>query len=374
MENASNEVRIMKFLTLLLAIAGIMVSPLRAEEVGDEKVETGNPFKKDEVDAAVAKAIKFLVGKQKLRSDGSIYDRGNPTTMTALALMAMASVGHQPVNANEEGRVMQRGLDFILKESNQDAHGYFGNRDGGRMYGHGIITLTLSEMLGMGVSEDQDKILRKRCQKAIDLILRSQKVPKSPSHQGGWRYSPDARDADLSVSIWQLMSLRSAKNAGLEVPASAIESAIKYLERSYHSSLDAKGEPVNKKSGFAYQPGGHPEYTTTSAGLLAMQVCGEYESPFVKGAADWLLENPPNTGRKFFFYGTYYYSQGMYQRGGDYAKIARDKVEEILLKLKRNDGSWHGSGSENSAGQVYSTAMAVLALAVKYHYLPIYQR
>ena len=105
-----------------------------------------------------------------------------------------------------------------------------------------------------------------------------------------------------------------------------------------------------------------------------MQVCGEYESPFVKGAADWLLENEPNTSRKFFYYGTYYYSQAMYQRGGDHAKEAREKVEEILKKLQRENGSWQGSGSEGSAGEIYSTCMAVLALAVKYHYLPIYQR
>tara|TARA_B100001964_G_scaffold169367_1_gene186203 strand:+ start:413 stop:1498 length:1086 start_codon:yes stop_codon:yes gene_type:complete len=344
---------------------------LFAEEAAAEE-ETGNPFQKDEVDKAIAKATRFLISKQA--PDGSIHDRGNQTTMTSLSLMALAAVGNQPVNPNEEGRVMRRALDFVLKEGRQDDHGYFGNRDGGRMYGHGIVTLMLSEMLGMGLDKEQDQRIRKRCQKAIDLILRSQKVPKSTSHQGGWRYTPDSRDADLSVSIWQLMSLRSAKNAGLAVPTAAIEDAIGYLRRSYHSRLDSKGEPENKKSGFAYQPGGHPEYTTTAAGLLAMQVCGEYESPFVKGAADWLLENEPNTGKKFFFYGTYYYSQGMYQRGGDHAKIARKKVEDIMLKLQRGDGSWHGSGSENSAGQVYSTTMAVLALAVKYHYLPIYQR
>ena len=373
----------MKYLVLFLSFASFGTIYSTAEEVAAPEEETGNPFQKDEVDKRIDKAIAFLMSKQ--RSDGSIMDRGNPTTMTALSLMAMAAVGNQPVNPDEKGRVMRWGLDFILKESNQDTHGYFGNRDGGRMYGHGIITLALCEMLGMGLDEEQDQRLRKRCQKAINLILRSQKVPKSSSHQGGWRYSPDARDADLSVSIWQLMSLRSAKNAGLEVPTSAIEDAVGYLERSYHSRLATKadvdagrakkvGDPLNKKSGFAYQPGGHPEYTTTAAGLLAMQVCGEYESPFVKGAADWLIDNEPNTGRKFFFYGTYYYAQGMYQRGGDYAKIARKKVEDIMIKLQRGNGAWHGSGSENSAGQVYSTSMAVLALAVKYHYLPIYQR
>ena len=64
----------------------------------------------------------------------------------------------------------------------------------------------------------------------------------------------------------------------------------------------------------------------------------------------------------------------MYQRGGEHAKEARQKVEKIMLGIRRPDGSWHGHGSESSAGQVYSTSMAILALAVKYHYLPIYQR
>lgn len=361
----------MKFFVLLIFISYSVAGWLCAQEA-EKADQTGNPFKKDEVDKRIEKGVKFLITKQK--PDGSIYDRGNHTTMTSLALMAMAAVGNQPVNPNEAGKSMQRALDFVLQEDRQSETGYFGAKDGSRMYGHGITTLTLSEMLGMGLDEKQDQKIRKSTQKAIDLILRSQKVPKSPSHQGGWRYSPDSRDADLSATIWQLMSLRSAKNAGLNVPSSAIEDAIGYLKRSYWSTIDSKGEPVNKKSGFAYQPGGHPEYTTTAAGLLAMQVCGQYESPFVKGAADWLLENGPNTSRKFFYYGTYYYSQAMYQRGGDHSKEARKKVEDILKKLQRENGSWHGSGSEGSAGEIYSTTMAILALAVKYHYLPIYQR
>ena len=357
-----------------LAISSIWLSGSAFAQKKETEVPTGNPFQKDKVDKAIEKAMRFLGSKQQ--SDGSIADRGNQSTMTSLAVMSMAAVGNQPVHPSTEGRIMRKGLDFVLREDRQDDHGYFGNRDGGRMYGHGIVTLMLSEMLGMGLDEKQDQLIRKRCQKAIDLILRSQKVPKSASHQGGWRYSPDSRDADLSVSIWQLLSLRSAKNSGLDVPSSAIEDAVGYLRRSYHSTLDSKGNPVNKKSGFAYQPGGGPAYATTAAGLLAMQVCGQYESPFVKGAADWLLEHPPNSSGSgsWFFYGTYYYSQGMYQRGGDHAKAARKKVEEIYLRLQRGDGSWHGTGSEHSTGQVYSTSMAILALAVKYHYLPIYQR
>ena len=340
-------------------------------DAASDPVEWQNPFKPDEVDKAIESGIKFLLSNQK--DDGAIYDRGNRTAITALSLMSLAAVGHLPIHPNENGEAMAKALEFILLDKNQDDDGYFG-KDGGRMYGHGIVTLTLAEMLGMGMDEETDKSIREKCQKAINLILRSQKVQKNQAQQGGWRYSPDANDADLSVTIWQLMALRSAKNSGLDVPSSSIADAIEYLKRSYKSKLDEQGDPIDKKSGFAYQPGGHPEYTTTAAGLLAMQVCGQYESPFVLGAADWLLENEPKTTRKFFFYGTYYYAQAMYQCGDEHADKARKLVEEILLPMQKENGRWQGGGSESGAGDVYCSSMAMLALAVKYHYLPIYQR
>ena len=357
------------FCMILLAVFSKIVLSQPAGKI--DPSEWKNPFKPDEVDKAIESGIKFLLSNQK--DDGAIYDRGNPTAITALSLMSLAAVGHLPIHPNKNGEAMAKALEFILLEKNQNEVGYFG-KDGGRMYGHGIVTLTLAEMLGMGMDEETDKSIREKCQKAIDLILRSQKVQKNQAQQGGWRYSPDSRDADLSVTIWQLMALRSAKNSGLDVPTSSITDAIKYLERSYKSKLDDQGEPIDKKSGFAYQPGGHPEYTTTAAGLLAMQVCGQYQSPFVLGAADWLLDNVPQTNRKFFFYGTYYYAQAMYQRGDEHAEKARKSVEEILLPMQKENGAWQGGGSESGAGEVYCSSMAMLALAVKYHYLPIYQR
>ena len=362
----------LRFTLLILFIHPILgfseVSPVASTI---ESKEWKNPFKPDKVDQAIESGIRFILNNQK--DDGAIYDRGNPTAITALSVMSLAAVGHLPIHPNENGEALARALDFILLEKNQNEIGYFGKR-GGRMYGHGIVTLTLAEMLGMGMDDKTDEIIREKCQRAIDLILRSQKIKKNQAQQGGWRYSPDARDADLSVTIWQLMALRSAKNSGLEVPSTSILEAIEYLKRSYKSKLDENGNPIDKISGFAYQPGGHPEYTTTAAGLLAMQVCGEYESPFVLGAADWLLKNEPQTNRKFFFYGTYYYAQSMYQRGEEHAEKARKMVEDILIPMQKENGAWQGGGSESGAGEVYCTSMAMLALAVKYHYLPIYQR
>jgi hypothetical protein len=331
-------------------------------------------FQKDEIDAGVSKAISFLLTQQK--PNGSITDRGYENAMTALAIMAMASVGHQPADPTPEGIAMTRGLRFLLGEGRQDKSGYFGAADGSRMYGHGIVTLMLTEMLGMGVDPEMDVKLHEACQRAIDLIVRSQRVKKGVQARGGWRYTPDAGDSDLSVSVWQLMALRSAKNDGLDVAAATIDDAIGYLKRSFTSPVDTQGKPREPKAGFSYEAnGGGPSFTMTSAGLLAMQVCGQYESPLVAGASDWLLEHPPKWNERFILYGLYYFAQGMHQRGGDHAQRAASIVSELLLGQQKPNGSWESSGGEEqNAGTVYCTSMAVLSLSVKYHYLPIYQR
>ncbi len=335
---------------------------------------TVSPFQKNEVDIAIGKAIAFLLTQQK--DNGAIHDKSYDTTMTSLAIMAMASVGVQPGDPGPEGQAMQKALEFVLQDDRQDDKGYYGQKDGSRMYGHGIVTLMLTEMLGMSPSDELDKQLHDRCQKAIDLILSSQKEAKPVMARGGWRYTPNSRDSDLSASVWQLMALRSAKNDGLQVPGSAIGDAVEYLKRSYSSPLDRNGQPSVAAGGFCYEPGRrHPTYTMTAAGLLAMQVCGEYDSPLVAGAADWLLAHPPKWKERFCMYGTYYYAQGMYQRGGEHAKTAEQLVQEMLLQNQAGNGAWESqNGEERNAGKVYCTSLAILSLSVKYHYLPIYQK
>ena len=370
--------------SLLLAVALFSLASSPADLRGQNAVP-----RKDAVDLAVNNGVAFLLTQQ--RPDGSFVDkRGRDqhhSVMTALALMAMASVGHLPSDQTVEGQSMRRAITFLVREDRQDQEGYFGRKDGSRMYGHGIITLALSEMLGMGVSKSQDNLIRQRCVKAVELILRSQRVRKhSVKFQGGWRYTPTSGDADLSVTVWQTMALRSAKNAGMPVPKQAIDEAVKYLKLSYKSNRDASGNPTDMKSGFGYQPGRGPEFATAAAGLLALQVCGEYEVPEVVGVTDWLLDlthatdtqgrprRSVNYGTKWFFYGMYYYSQGMQKRGKAFAQRASQFTRGLLLPKQESDGAWiSGDSQERSAGRIYSTSMAILCLSVKYHYLPIFQ-
>ena len=118
--------------------------------------------------------------------------------------------------------------------------GYLGAKDGSRMYGHGITTLMLAEMLGMGSDAAQDELIRTKCRKAVELIIRSQKVPKNDNNRGGWRYTPDSGDSDMSVTVWQTMALRAAKNAGMDVPREAIDEAVSYIKRCYEPEKSGK--------------------------------------------------------------------------------------------------------------------------------------
>ncbi len=358
----------------LILTAVLMLAPLAPIGAQDKAPAPGRAPTRDRVDDAIDKAVKYLVSVQG--KDGEISERQHTqTAMTSLAILSMAAVGNQPTDETPAGQAMKKALAYVLRSDRQDPQGYLGGKDGSRMYGHGIITLMLSEMLGMGVDTQMDQLIRERCRLAVQLILRSQSVQKDERSKGGWRYQPDSRDSDLSITVWQLMALRSAKNAGMDVPREAIENALAYVKRCYQSKRGGDNRPENMKSACAYEPGHRPEYAMAAAGLLSLQVCGAYDAPEVKGSAEWLREKKVEYGSEWWFYGTYYYAQGMFQRGGDLSEHARKLVEDTLLPKQGGDGSWQGQhGQERDAGKVYATSLGILSLAVKYHFLPIYQR
>ena len=134
---------------------------------------------KDRVDIATDKAAAYIVKMQEV--SGSFNDSSarqsarNGYAMTALGIMALASIGHQPVDPSREGVAMKKALDFILRKDPRrrrrewNMYDYFGS-DGSRMYGHGITTLCLTEMMGMSVTRTQEARLREVTTKAVMLI------------------------------------------------------------------------------------------------------------------------------------------------------------------------------------------------------------
>lgn len=318
-----------------------------------------------EVDRSIVRALKFLAAKQQPSGAWQLQNasRGrDAASTTSLAVMAFMAAGHVP-GEGPYGEGMERGIRWVLS-SQRASDGLFQHRAGsGPMYTHGICTLMLAEVAGMVDASLSDRV-RSSLEKAILLILRAQAVPKSQRHAGGWRYHASSNDSDLSVTGWQLLALRAARNIGCDVPAEAIEYAVSYVNKC-----------ASGNGGFSYHPDHGVSPTRTGTGILCLEICGEHHAPATMKAADYLLGRPLRYNDGFFFYGVYYCTVGMFQVGGRHWDVTRDHITSLLLSKQQPDGSWSPKdGSEASFGPIYATSMSVLALAVEYQYLPIYQR
>jgi hypothetical protein len=314
------------------------------------------------VDASITRALEYLAQAQLPSGSWRLDGYGEDTSGTSLAVMAFLAAGHIP-NEGPYGLHITRGIRWVC--AHQEANGMLVHRRShGPMYSHGISTLMLAEAVGM-VGEEDAALVRRALERGILLIVQAQAVKKDIRHAGGWRYQVDSRDSDLSVTGWQVLSLRAAKDAGCDVPAECIDAAIAYVKRC----------SVRGNRGFGYEPGHGQTPVLTGTGITCLEVCGEHEAPETVGGADWLLNNPLRYDANYFYYGAYYTGVGMAKLGGQYAEKTRTQLRELLLTAQQADGSWMPRhGSEHGAGKVYATSLAVLALTVEYHYLPIYQR
>lgn len=294
---------------------------------------------------------------------GRQFGGGNESTAaTSLAVMAFLAAGHVPGEGPYGARV-EHGIRWVVDQQHDNGMLVRGNgRTHGAMYEHGIATLMLAEVVGM-TGEADGRRLRAALEKAIERILLGQVVNKADRHQGGWRYNWNSNDSDLSVTGWQLLALRAAKDVGCDVPADNIDMAIDYVKKCSFG-----------RGGFAYQPGPGVTTTRSGTGILCLELCGEHHARESMAAADYMLTHPLRQNDTWFFYGAYYCTLGAFKVGGDYWDRTRDHVGDTLLNTQLGDGSWQPNGGENRGGIVYATSLAVLALAVEYQYLPIYQR
>lgn len=314
------------------------------------------------VDQSIVKGLDFLASQQHPNGSWSIDNIGESTAATSLSIMSFLAAGYLPEEGPYE-QLIRSGIKWVI-DHQEDRGMLVHRRSHGPMYSHGISTLMLSEVTGT-LSEPLASETMRALESAIRLILEAQQVSKKESDRGGWRYQPSSRDSDLSVTGWQLLALRAAKDIGCDVPADAIDQAIRYVERCAHP----------RKGGFCYQPGNDPTATRTGTGILCLEVCGDHRSDAVMRGVDYLMENPLKYDDSYFFYGVYYCGVGMFKVGGEFAEKTRQQIVPLLLEKQQVDGSWKSAHpSESRQGRVYSTAMALLCLAVEYQLLPIYQR
>lgn len=251
------------------------------------------PATDEEVRKALVKALDYLVSKQQEDGSWPHYEQAGA------GLATMSFIGGKCVQKDYSAKI-RAGLDFLRSQftpgssfpdgSEEQAKngGMFGTNN---MYEQAIATLGVIEAL-VDLNESS---LEPIAEEAIQLIIRSQNTehkpetlqgpiqPDSPNY-GSWRYEPDYTEGDISVTAWQILTLRAAVNAGFSVPDYVFPAAAKYV-RSLHGADNS----------FCYESPRDAGESCARAGMgaFALQLCGFPKDPLIPPAIRFMQNSGP---------------------------------------------------------------------------------
>ena len=346
------------------------------------------------VDVAVNRALDWLARQQRPNGSFPTLETGQPG-VTCLCMMALISHGHVPGD-KRFGTRLEKATDFAISCQKPNGLVTLVGPDGPEIdrnvdheigtcaaYNHAISSLTLSELYGMNDGE-RARRLQKVINKSLATTILMQRWPKDqPADRGGWRYIDDGGtnseyDSDLSITGWQLMFLRSARNAGFNVPKEPIDEAVAYVRRCYSQQYGV----------FEYVTGDDDDRSRAmaGAGILALAHAGFHGAAEAQRSAEWLLQHNfdrynvilplgPNRHDRYH-YALFTSCQGMYQLGGRYWQEFFPRTVATLLANQLPDGSWPADSHwhDGQFGRAYTTALVVMTLGAPNQLLPIFQR
>ena len=340
------------------AAPALPAPPEATEEIGDQNLGAQNApaFEEmtPEMNISIRNGLEALANMQN--SDGS-FGRGRygkHVGISALCALAFMADGHVP-DRGKYGLNVRRALDFVINNATETGL-LAAETSHGPMYGHGFATLFLGEIYGMNPTDDR---VRDALGRAVQLIVKSQ------NDEGGWRYNPVPYDADVSVTICEIMALRSARNAGIKIPRETIDNAVNYVRKCQ-----------NPDGGFRYmtQSGGSA-WPRTAAGVASLFYAGIYEDEAIERGLDYLVQtampgNRTGSGHAHYYYGHYYAVQAMYLAGGEWWSNWWPAVRKDLMRRQASSGAW----IDHQIGSSYATAMSLIVLQMPKRYLPIFQK
>ena len=310
------------------------------------------------------RGLRYLANTQM--KDGGWSGAGSGPGVTGICVMALMASGEDP-DFGPYATNIRKALRKII--SNQNAKtGYIGGQWGGHgsMYQHGFALLALSEAYG-AVSErllwkesDIPPERRRPLSEALELAVRSSLTAQKKNPWGAWRYSPESQDADTTVAGTVLMGLLGARNAGIEIPNEAVDKAVSFFQT--HTMQDGS---VTYQMTSSHGGG----LTRSAIGVLIYAIAKRKDTPEYKAASEFIKRRIDYRGTGHPFYNLYYMAQALFQSDFEAWKAWNQRTIERLQKMQAEDGSF-----ASSHGRAYGTGMAVLALALNYRLLPIYER
>lgn len=303
------------------------------------------------------RGLAYLAQTQKEQGDWAGSGADDGPGVTGIGLLAILASGEDPNFGLYSGNV-RRALRSIIAA--QDANtGIIGNS----MYHHGFAILALAEAYGAVDERDlwPGQEPPRSIGQALELAVRAAITSQKKNPLKAWRYSPDSTDADTSVSGAMLVGLLAARNAGIEVPDEAIDQAI-----AYYTSMTADNGQVGYSGGLG---GMGDSLARSSIAALVYALAGREDLPQFKSALGYLTQNLEQPAQMYPEYTRYYQAQALFQ--GDLE--AWEKWNTLLVRqlkqAQQPDGSFRGQ-----FGPPLNTSMSLLALALNYRLLPIYER
>jgi hypothetical protein len=303
------------------------------------------------------------------------------------------------------GDVVTKGLKF-LKDCQREDGGFAANP--GLLYNDILATMALTEAYGLS----RNRAWKGPAEKGVAFIVAAQKKHPELGTLWGWRYwgqqEIDARkaagtmsdadhwmeskNADISVTCWAVMALKSAELSGIEVPHEAYEGAMAFTE--WVSKPDGLvGYTTPEIAGQAIGgPGDHFKYHVGTMSALSMLVRTfsrkSLDDPFLEEAAKHIVKDLPEISKDKLtvdYYYWYYASMALNQFDGPDSPRKNSKywgpwnesMKEAVLALqdasKDRDlcarGGWLVDDRwSHGVGAIYNTAINTLTLEVYYRF------
>lgn len=311
-----------------------------------------------EVREITDRGLQYLM---KTQDDQGHWPEGQmgPGT-TGLGLLAFLASGEDP-NFGLYSSPIRKALRSIIRSQNVST-GYMGDS----MYHHGFATLALAEAYGAVDETDlwdsKEPAARKRTiAEALELAVRCAVTSQAKNPFGAWRYAPNARDADTSVSGAVLVGLLAARNAGIEVPDECIDKAVKYFTTctgdsgivGYSGGMEGFGESTAR----------------SSIACLVYSIAKRKDLKQFESVKKYLAGNLNDTPQGYPEYCRYYQAQALFQADVESWQKWNRSIIRQLKATQNPDGSIDGQ-----FGKQLGTSMGLLALALNYKFLPIYER
>ncbi len=344
-----------KKLCLFIAVLITLVTPFASAQSLTQS--TGDTIPRD-VREMYDAGVKYLVKTQT--EDGSWTGGEGGGGTTALAILAILASGEDP-NYGVYSNSIRKGLRSLIRLQDSST-GYIGPS----MYHHGFAMLALAEAYGTvddrnlwAGSEKTEK--SRSLGQALELAVRRAVSSQKSNPQHAWRYSPDSRDADTSVSGAVLVGLLAARNAGIEVPDSSIDQAI-----AYFSSMTSSGGTVGYTGSLQ---GMGESLARSSIATLVFSIAKRKDLKQFESGLKYVTSNLEQSNSSWPEYSRYYQAQALFQCDIEAWEKWNQSLIRKLKTMQAEDGMFRGQlGASND------TSLSLLALALNFRFLPIYER